>query len=309
MIFSRAFIRNLKHKTKKGIMLKIGKTESQPEDINFKHFLSTLDEVKKQLREIYSNSCSVAVSGKRFNEKLEKICGFGIRSEEVFTKETEFLNTLEDRVCSALGRIVNKDINTLDEMIVQYKTAKLNFDSLHFKTVQEMRKRGITVTVEKADDVMQFNPDLPSLNAAYLMAKQNVRSQCDIILAHIQTKVYGRLEELREVSNAQHHQVYCRYFKERLAKTVELCNEEITNEDASTLKRTNTFSYYRSNPSTVQIAGSQSAGIGSTNGNITGNNGTRSFAGGNGQRIEHEKDAEQESLESDDNAGVASIAK
>lgn len=279
-------------------MLRIGKTESQPEDPKFKHFLFTLDEMKKQLREIYNTSRNVAASGKQFNEKLEKICGFGLRSEEVFTKETEFLNTLEDRVCTALGRIVNKDINTLDDVIVKYKTAKLKFDALHFKTVQQMKKTGITVTVEKADDVMKANPDLPALNEAYLMAKLNVRLQNDIIIAHLKDKVYSRLEELREVSNAQHHQVYCRYFKERLSKIVEICGEEISKEEGSTLARSNTFSYHRSNPPATLPSGGTSAGVESEDGNIAGNKGA--YSAGNGLRIEDEKDAEHQSFESDE---------
>jgi len=286
MIFSRATFRNLKHKTKKGLMLKIGQTESQPEDPNFKQLLSILNDAKQQLREMYSTSRSVVASGKEYNEKLEKFCGFGLRSEEVFKKESEFINTLDDRVCNALGRIVNKDIKTMDEVVVQYKTAKLNFDALHFKTVKQMRKKGKNVTVEQADEVMLANVDLPALNEAYIAAKENIRSQREVLLTHLKTKIESRLDELREISKAQHHQLYCRYFKERVVKTIETLSWE-PSEDVNNLTRSNTFSFHRSNPTAIMrkfksVAGAPEAA------NSAGNQGSRPLPINNGQKIENE---------------------
>jgi len=286
MIFSRATFRNLKHKTKKGLMLKIGQTESQPEDPNFKQLLSVLNDVKQQLREMYSTFRSVVASGKQYNEKLEMFCGFGLRSEEVFNKEAEFINTLDDRVCNALGRIVNKDIKTMDEVVVQYKTAKLNFDALHFKTVKQMRKKGKNVTVEQADEVMLANVDLPALNEAYIAAKENIRSQREVLLTHLKTKIESRLDELREISKAQHHQLYCRYFKERVVKTIETLSWE-PSEDVNNLTRSNTFSFHRSNPTAIMrkfksVAGAPEAA------NSAGNQGSRPLPINNGQKIENE---------------------
>jgi len=113
--------KKLKHKTKKSFLLKIGQTESQKEEENFLHLLSTLKEAKTLLREIYNASRAVANSGRKFNDDLEKWLGIGLRSEDVFNKDAEFLGTLEERVCTALGRIVNKDINDLNNAIVHYK--------------------------------------------------------------------------------------------------------------------------------------------------------------------------------------------
>jgi len=270
-------------------MLKIGQTESQPEDPNFKHLLSILNDVRQQLREMYSTCRSVAASGKQYNEKLEKFCGFGLRSEEVFNKEAEFINTLDDRVCNALGRIVNKDIKTMDEVIVQYKKAKLNFDALHFKTVKQMRKKGLNVTVEKADEVMLSNVDLPALNEAYIAAKENVRSQREVLLTHLKTKIESRLDELREVSNAQHHQLYCRYFKERLAKTIQTCSEE-PGEDVSKLTRSNSFSFYRSTPTVIMERSKSVAGAPKAV-----NQGARPLSINNGQSMENENEAGHQS--------------
>jgi len=232
--FSKAAFRNLKHKTKKSLMLRIGRTESQPEDPKFKYLLSSLSELKKQLREMYNTSRSVAASGNQMNENLEKFCGFGLRSEEIFTKEADFINILEDRVCTALGRIVRKDLNTLFEVTVRYKTAKLKFDALHFRTVKQLRKQNQTGTIDHDDEVMQANDDLPALKEAYLDAKAQVRLQSDTILTHLKTKVEERLEELQAASDAQHHQLYCRYIKERLSKIVQICSEE-ANEEVSNL--------------------------------------------------------------------------
>jgi len=254
-------------------MLKIGQTESQPEDPNFKQLLSILNEVKQQIRDMYTTCQSVTASGKQYIEKLEEFCGFGLRSEEVFNKEAEFINTLDDRVCNALGRIVNKDIKTMDEVIVQYKTAKLNFDALHFKTVKKMRKNGINVTVEQADEVMLANVDLPAFNEAYLAAKENVRLQRELLLTHLTTKIETRLEELREVSNTEHHQLYCRYFKERLAMTIETCSEEPT-EDVHKLTRINTFSFHRSNTTAILQMSKNVAGAPQQE-NVAGNQGAR----------------------------------
>jgi len=289
MIFSRATFRNLKHKTKKGLMLKIGQTESQPEDPNFKQLLSILNDVKEQLREMYSTCRSVAAAGKQYNEKLEKFCGFGLRSEEVFNKEAEFINTLDDRVCNALRRIVNKDILTMDKVLVLYKTAKLKFDALHFKTVKRMRRKRKNVTFELADEVMLANVALPTLNDAYIAAKENVQLQREVLLTHLKTKIKRRLDELREVSNAQHHQLYCRYFKERLAKIIATLSEE-PSEDVNNLTRSNTFSFHRSNPTAIMRKSKRLAGA-PESANSAGNQGARSPSYDNGQRIANENEA------------------
>jgi len=280
-MFTRASFRNLKHKTKKSLMLKIGQTESQPEDPDFKHLLSTLDEAKKELKEIYNAARNVATSGKKFNENLEKFCGFGLRSEDVFSKDTEFLGTLEERVCTALGRIVTKNVRDLNEAIVQYKTAKLKFDAIHFKTVKAMRKEGKPVMVEHANEVMMSNTELPGLNEAYLDAKAKVRAQRDLIVSHLQTKVASRLDELCEVSSAEHHQLYCKYFRERLQKTVNVCSEEPAAEEVAKFTRSNTFSFHRNKPNTMLKRSYTVDDPQSSNKNIAGNP-IESFPGGNG---------------------------
>jgi len=290
--------KKLKHKTKKSFMLKIGQTESQKEDEDFLHLLSTLSEAKVLLKAIHNASRAVASSGRKFNEDLEKLLGFGLRSEDVFNKDAEFLGTLEERVCTALGRIVNRDINQLNDAIVHYKKAKLKFDALHHKTVKKMRKGGQTVKVENADEVMNADPELWDLNEKYLESKVQVRSKRDVIIAHLKTDVAGRLEELQGVSDAEHHQLYCQKFDERLKKTIEIISEE-SNEEVSKLVRGNTFSHHRSSiPSSKMRRNSTFLGPSRNDFNIAGNSGTRSFTGYNNIRALDEKDAEHDSFRS-----------
>lgn len=232
----------------------------------------------------------MASSGRKFNENLEKLLGFGLRSEDVFNKDVEFLATLEERVCTALGRIVNKDVNTLNEAIVHYKKAKLKFDALHFKTVKKLRKEeNKTITYEDADEVMEANVDLPDLHEEYVRAKDDVRSLRDVIVTHLKTKVVSRLEELRAVSNTTHHQLYCKFFEDRLKKTVEICSEE-PNEQISTLVRSNTFSHHRSS---IKMQNNHTPAGGQNNDeNIESKMVKKSFSSAN----DDEKDAERQNI-------------
>lgn len=289
--------KKLRHKTKKSFMLKIGQTESQMEDEEFVHLLSTLSEAKRVLRHIYNASRAVASSGKKFNEDLEKLLGFQLRSEDVFSKDAEFLSTLEERVCTALGRIVNTDIIKLNDAIVNYKKAKLKFDALHHKTVKKMRKSGLTVKVENADDVMNADPILFDLNEKYLESKVQVRALRDVIIAHLNTDVKGRLEELRGVSEAEHHQLYCQKFDERLRKTIEIVSEE-SNEEVSRLVRGNTFSHHRSSARSTKMQRSCTLLPPKNDFNVGGSAGASPFSGYNNMRALDEKDAEHDSLRS-----------
>jgi len=271
-------------------------TESQPEDPEFKHLLSTIDEIKPKLREMYKASCNVVAAGKEFNNDLEKLCGLGFRSEEVFTKETEFLSNFELQVCTALRRIVKTDIITLDELIVKYKAAKLRFDSLHFKTVKKMRKNGIIVTVKEADDVMKAHSDLPTFHKAYLTAKLEVSSQRDVILTTLKTMAESRLDELQEISEAPHHQLYSEYFKARFANIAEICAAEASKEEISLLVRGNTFSNHRSRPSaTLSRSGSGTLpGHKRKEMNVAGNKETSPLSGKQLREPENVKGAEFE---------------
>jgi len=290
--------KKLKHKTKKSFLLKIGQTESQKEDEKFIHLLSTLKEAKTLLRDIYNASRAVANSGRKYNDDLEKWLGIGLRSEDVFNKDAEFLGTLEERVCTALGRIVNKDINDLNNAIVHYKKAKLQFDALHHKTVKKMTKGGQTVKVENADDVMNADPELWDLNEKYLESKVQVRSLRDVIIAHLNTDVAGRLEELQGISDAEHHQLYCQKFDERIKKTIEIISEE-SNEEVSKLVRSNTFSHHRSSiPSSKVQRSSTLHGPQKNDFTVADNSVAGSFSGYNNMRAYDEKDAEPDSIRS-----------
>merc|ERR1712096_448362 len=148
-----------------------------------------------------------------------------------------------------------------------------------------MRKEGQTVEVENADDVMKANSDLPKLHEKYLDAKRKVRSLRDVIVAHLDTDVASRLEELQNISDAEHHQLYCKKFDERLKKTIEICSET-SNEEVSKLVRGNTFAHHRSKPSGKMNKSYSTLGLQRNSRNAAGNIRARSLSG------YEEKDAE-----------------
>jgi hypothetical protein len=222
-MFSRASFRNLRHKTKKGMMKRIGMTSSRPEDPNFKNLLAILSKVKAELKETNDTARNVAASGKQFHEELENFCGLGLRSENVFFKEADFINSFRERVCTALGKIAGEDIDTLNGYIAQYKTAKLRFDAAYFQTVKRMRKSPEeSLDPEKEEDVMGSNNELANLLLEYKNSKDMVWGQRDVIVSHLKKKVGESLLELKEVSHSQHHQLCCQYFAKRLMQIVEL---------------------------------------------------------------------------------------
>jgi len=236
--FNRVSLRNLKHKTKKGMMKRIGMTESRPEEPEFKDLLANLNKFKTELREIYNTSRNVAVSGKQFHKELERFCGLGLRTEQAFFKEEEFINCLREQVCSALSKVAVDDMNTLDDYIVRYKTAKLGFDATYFKTVKRIRKHGGSDASESEENVMKNNTDLPALQQAYVGSKEVVQSQREVIISNLKKKVGERLLELREVSPAQHHQLCCQYFAQRLIQALEICDEKARSDPSELLDAT-----------------------------------------------------------------------
>jgi len=257
-------------------MLRIRRTESQPEDPVFKHFLATLYEIKVEISDIYDKCRKVATAGKKHNEKLGKLGGLSLSSEDVFRKETEFLNKLEDLVCAALGRIV-KDISKLNELILRYKMAKLKFEAARFKIVKKMRKKGVNDSVWNSDKVMK-GTDLQALHKAYSASKWKLRWWRDVILSKLKCTIGTRIAELKEVSSAEHHQLYCFYFKKRLVKTLDFCSDEIVTADTPKQVRRATFSHRKKEK------------------NVAGNM-IRSFSAGFDLGIEDEKDTELETNE------------
>jgi len=216
-------------------MKRIGMTESRPENPEFKNLLAKLGKFKIEIREIYSTSSNVAVSGKQFHKELERFCGLGLRTEQVFFKEEEFINFLRERVCSALRKVAVEDTNTLDEYIVRYKTAKLGFDATYFQTVKRMRKHGGSDASESEENVLQNNSDLPALQQAYNASKEVVQSQYRAMISNLKKRVGERLLELREVSSAQHHQLCVQYFAQRLVQALEMCDETARSEPSELL--------------------------------------------------------------------------
>jgi len=226
-------------------MKRIGRTESTPEDPGFKDLLDNVDKVKSELKDIYTTARYVVIWGKQYNSNIEKFFGAGLKGEDLFMKEGSFLRVMEERLCPALGSIISKELERLIESIVEYKTAKLKFDSTHFKTLKDIKSKG--ATTENPDEVMQANADLPVLDEAYFASKQNVLKQRDIFQFNLNAKINKRLDMLREASDSEHHQLYCKHFKARLVRISKICDDGFR---LGKLKRRATFSHVqkRSNP-------------------------------------------------------------
>lgn len=227
-MFTRSSFRNLKHKAKKSVMLKIGKTESSQEDPAFKKLLVKIDLVKSELRNMQKISRSVIVTGEQYNDNLEKFCGVGLKGENLFNNEAVFLQVLEESVCPALSTIINKDLEQLSDLIVEYKTAKLKYDAAHFKAVKDIKKKKVDVSAENVDEVMEVDTNLPDLKDLYIESKRKVIRERDAFLDRLNTITAKSLKELRESSDSQHHQLYCQYFKDKLMKMSQICADGTT---------------------------------------------------------------------------------
>jgi len=294
-------------------MKRIGMTVSSPEDPNFKNLLAILSKVKAELKETYDTSRNVAASGKRFHEELENFCGLGLRSENVFFKEADFINSFRERVCTALSKIAGKDIDTLNDYIAEYKTAKLRFDATYFQTVKRMRKSPGSLDPEKKEDVMGANNDLSNLLQEYKNSKDMVWEQRDVIIFHLKNNVGESLLQLKEVSDSHHHQLCCQYFAKRLMQIVEFCAAEPSNEDCPLLsatlghkmmrtERAKSFSAGASSEASSLISATFSQFVGSKSTEKLIKNKSKTFSSGNGVQAEDK----EEKRESENNLPIAS---
>merc|ERR1711920_708878 len=118
---------------------------------------------------MHNSSRLVVVTGRRYLDSLAKFCGDRLRGEDLYNKEAVFLRLLEERVCPAIGSLLNKDLEKMRELIVEYKTAKLKFDTANFKTQKDVEKKG---SVENDDEVIQVNEDLQALKDSYVTSKE-----------------------------------------------------------------------------------------------------------------------------------------
>jgi len=223
-MFSRSSIRHLKHKAKKSVLIRIGKTESSQEDPAFKELMANVNLVRSELKDMHNSSRLVVVTGKQYFDSLPKFCGERLRGEDLYNKEAVFLRLLEESVCPAIGSLLNKDLEKMRGLIVEYKTAKLKFDTAYFKTQKDIEKKK-SVSDENDDEVMQPNEDLQALKDSYVTSKESVTKHRDDLLSNLETKLGATVEELSEASDTQQHQLYCQYIKEKISKIAKICIE------------------------------------------------------------------------------------
>jgi len=171
---------------------------------------------------MHNSSRLVVVTGRRYIDSLAKFCGDRLRGEDLYNKEAVFLRLLEERVCPAIGSLLNKDLAKISELIVEYKSAKLKFDTAYFKTQKDIEKK-TGVPAENDDEVMQANENLQALKDTYVTSKVRVTEQRDVLLSNLDTKLGTTVEELSEASDTQQHQLYCQYIKGKISKTAKMC--------------------------------------------------------------------------------------
>jgi len=228
-MFSKTSFKAFKHKAKKGMMEKIGKLESRPEDPNFMAILSSMETLKRELKEIQFQVYEAARAGKHFNNSLEHLCGSGIKGEALFNKEDMFVSGLQERLGPTLDQLVMGDVPKMDDLVVSYDMAKLNFDSAYFATVKDMRKKEV-VGADVHDTVMQNNVNLPALQTCYLDAKKEIINQKNFIKGRLENEVLSALIEVHESSDAKHHHLYIDYMKKRIALAVSVCEVSSTTQ-------------------------------------------------------------------------------
>jgi len=223
-MFSRSSIRHLKHKAKKSVLIKFGKTESSQEDPAFKELMANVNLVRSELKDMHNSSRLVVVTGKQYFNSLARFCGDRLRGEDLYNKEAVFLRLLEDRVGPAISSLLSKDLEKMRELIVEYKTAKLKFDTAYFKNQKDIeKKKGLSE--ENDEEVVQVNEDLQALRDLYVTSKESVTEQRDVLLSNLDTKLGATVEELSEASDTQQHQLYCQYIKEKISKIAKICIE------------------------------------------------------------------------------------
>jgi len=221
-MFTKTSYKAFKHKAKKGMMKRVGRVESRPEDPSFKAVLAALEELKAELKDFHFKAHGAARAGKNYNSSLEHFCGSGIKGEGLFNKENLFVNAMSEHFGPSLDQFITVEIPKLEELVVAYKTAKLNFDSTYFLTVKDMKKREISGT-DALEEVIKNNANLPALQQEYVDSKKEIINQRNTIKSELENDVTNALSEVRQSSDAQHHQLYVMYLQKRIASTIAIC--------------------------------------------------------------------------------------
>jgi len=228
-MFTKTSYKAFKHKAKKGMMKRVGRVESRPEDPSFKAVLAALDQLKAELKDFHFKAHGAARAGKNYNSSLEHFCGSGIKGEGLFNKENLFVNAMSEHFGPSLDQFITVEIPKLEELVVAYKTAKLNFDSTYFLTVKDMKKKEVAGG-DVLEEVIKNNANLPVLQQEYVDSKKEIINQRNTIISELENDVTNALLEVQQSSDAQHHQLYVMYLQKRLARTIAICDgKEVAN--------------------------------------------------------------------------------
>jgi len=228
-MFSRTSYKAFKHKAKKGMMKRVGMVESRPEEPSFKVVLDDLEDLKTELKDFHFKVHGAVRAGMNYSISLEHLCGSGIKGEGLFNKENLFFNAMSEHFGPSLDQIITVEIPKLDELIVVYKTAKLDFDSTYFLTVKDMKKKEVSGS-DDVEEVIKNHDNLPTLQQEYLDSKKAIINHRETLKVQLENDVTSALSELKESSDAEHHQLYVNYIQKRLTRTIAICEgKEVAN--------------------------------------------------------------------------------
>lgn len=221
-MWSKTSIKSLKHKAKKGVLKKIGKTEEKQEEPIFRAVLFSVTQFKNELKDISFKAHGLANAGTGYNNALEYLCGNGLKGEMLFEKEHKFISCIKEVLCPALSKILETDIPAMDELVVSYQEAKLKYDSIYFQTMKDMTKKGVP-GADDLEEVLKNNANLPTLRQTWMESKKAVICHRNVFKGRLDNDVLKALQEVYEVSDAPHHKLYIDYFKERILITSAMC--------------------------------------------------------------------------------------
>jgi len=221
-MWSSTSYRSFKHKAKKGVLQTIGMTEERQEDSVFQAVLFSVVQFKTQIKDIHFKVHGLANAGIEYNNALEYLCGSGLKGEQLFNKEQKFVNCLKECLSKVLSAILDRDIPVMDELMLVYEAAKLEYDKTYFQTVKEMKKKDVP-GADNEDDVVKYNEHAAETRKTWLTSKKAVVDHRNVLKGRLDNEVVKALEEVSDVSDADHHRLYCEYFKERILITSAMC--------------------------------------------------------------------------------------
>jgi len=217
-MWSRTSFRSLKYKAKKGVLKKIGMTEDQQEGSDIQAALSSAKQFKTDMRDIHFKVRGLANAGSEYNNTLVYLCGSGLKGEQLFNKEQIFVESLRECLCPVFATILETDIPEIEELILVYKAAKLDYEKVYFQTVKEMKKKEVP-GADDLEEVLKYNESVGQTRKTWMESKNEVLNLRDKLKCRLDNEVLKALAEVHDFCDTDRHRLYCEYLKKRILNT------------------------------------------------------------------------------------------